>query len=475
VNEIDPAIKEFLTRARLTPPDATGDWAEVVCRARRRRRFPVPTRGLLLAAAVLIGLGAVAQAETGVFHFIGGGDPTRQLSKPELLYIRDIDATYRYILGGLPRGQVTRISLVPSTTPAKLARVFGGSAARYPARAGVVLIEGPLSIPLYLQGCQGIPDACPVPVGNWAWIAYLLLPSPKTGPMSGLPNARFVRVAPLGTPPPELQSLGRVRSGPAPDTDRTTVTRQHQGTLTLITSRADTLAESRVVCAYHHRAYTTQPCRALAKYVAFLHLPHPNDPTPTTGDWTRVSGSLGGWRGNLVITPKRLSGAPAALRAAVVRGLAATTGRPITKVPPPLTCVVNPIPCFHPTSSTLGAVMGAENHHGLDVRSIPVTAIPSRYRKLIPPDLKVIGAATNAGRASVTTRGYVFTIVFSSSAPFSIRQPFLNLLGGHWGVFPDVNILTLYHPFTPQRGPHFRHNQTGYALIKDLDHLTSGR
>jgi hypothetical protein len=209
--------------------------------------------------------------------------------------------------------------------------------------------------------------------------------------------------------------------------------------------------------------------------VAFLHLPHPNDPTPTTGDWTRVSGSLGGWRGNLVITPKRLSGAPAALRAAVVRGLAATTGRPITKVPPPLTCVVNPIPCFHPTSSTLGAVMGAENHHGLDVRSIPVTAIPSRYRKLIPPDLKVIGAATNAGRASVTTRGYVFTIVFSSSAPFSIRQPFLNLLGGHWGVFPDVNILTLYHPFTPQRGPHFRHNQTGYALIKDLDHLTSGR
>jgi hypothetical protein len=475
MNEIDPAIKELLTRARRTPPDTEGDWEEVVRRARRRRWRPVPTRGLLLAAALFIVLGAVAQAETGVFHFIGSGGSTRHLNKPELLYIRDIDATYGYILGGLPRGQVTRIGFVPSTTPAKLARVFGGSPARYPARAGVVLIEGPFSIPLYLQGCQGIPDACPVPVGNWAWIAYLVLPSPKKGPMSGLPNARFVRIAPLGTSLPELQRLGRVRSGPAPDTDRTTVTRQHQGTLTLVASRAGALTEARVLCAYHHRAYTTQPCRALAKYVAYLHVPHPDDPTPTSRDWTRVSGSLGGWRGNLVITTKSLSGAPSALRAAVVRGLAANAGRSITKVPPPLTCVVNPIPCFHPVASTLGAVIGDENHHRLDVRSIPPTAIPDRYRKLIPENLKVTGAATNAGRASVKTRGYVFTIVFSGSAPFSIRQPFLNLLGRHWGVFPDVNILTLYHPFTPQRGRHFRHNETGYALIDDLDRLTRGR
>jgi hypothetical protein len=475
MNEIDPAIKELLTRARLTPADATGDWGEVVRRTGRRRRLPVPTRGLLLAAAVFIVLAAVAQAETGVFQLIGSGGSTRHLSEPEQLYIRDIDATYGYILGGLPRGQVTRIRFVPSTTPAKLARVFGRSPAGYPARAGVVLIEGPLSIPLYLQGCQGIPDACPVPVGNWAWIAYVVLPSPKTGPMSGLPNARFARIAPLGTPLPNLRRLGRVRSGPAPNTDRTTVTRQHQGTLTLVTSRAGALTEARVLCAYNDRTYTTQPCRALAKYVAYLRVPHPNDLTPTSGDWTRVSGSLGGWRGNLVITTKSLSGAPAALRAAVTRGLAADTGSPITKVPPPLTCVVNPIPCFHPVASTLGAVIGDENHHGLDVRSIPVTAIPDRYRKLIPQNLKVIGAATNAGRASVKTRGYVFTIVFSNSAPFSLRQPFLNLLGRNWGVFPDVNILTLYHPFAPQRGRHFRHNNTGYALIKDLDRLTRGR
>jgi hypothetical protein len=476
VNEIDPAIKELLTRARLTPSDAAGDWAEVVRRSRdRRRRFPVPTRGLLLAAAVLIGLGAVAQAETGVFHFIGGGSSTRPPSTPELLYLRDIDATYSYIMGGLPRGQVTNVSLVPSTTSAKLATVFGGSAAHYPARAGVVLIQGPLSVPLYLQGCQGIPAACPVPVGKWAWVAYTILPSPKTGPMSHFPNAHFLRIAPLGTPLPELRSLGHVRPGPVDDTDRTTVTRQHQGTLTLVTSRAGALTEARVVCAYHHRAYTTQVCRALAKYVAYIHVPHPNDPTPATGDWTRVSGSLGGWRGNLVITTKSLSGAPAGLRAAVARALAADTGRPITKVPPPLSCVVNPIPCFHPVASTLGAVIGDENHHGLDVRSIPPTAIPGRYRKLIPQNLKVTGAATNAGRASVKTHGYVFTIVFGSSAPFSIRQPFLKLLGRHWGVIPDVNILTLYHPFTPQRGQDFRHNQTGYALIKDLDRLTSGR
>lgn len=476
MNEIDPAIKELLTQARLTPPDATGDWAEVVRRARRRRhRLPVPTRGLLLAAAVLIGLGAVAQAETGVFHFIDSGGSTRQVSPPELLYMRYIEDTYGDILGGLPRGQVTNITVVPSTTSAKLASVFGGSPAGYPAHAGVVLVRGPLSIPLYLQGCQAIPAACPAPVGKWAWIAYTILPSPKSGPMSHFPNVHFLRIAPLGTRPPPLQRLGHVRPGGLSETDRTTVTRQHQGTLTLVTSRTGALTEAPVLCVYHRRAYTTQLCRALAKYFAYLRVPHPNDPTPTSGDWTRVSGSLGGWRGNLVITSQSLSTAPAALRAAVLRGLAATGGRPITKVPPPLDCVVNPIPCFRSVPTTLQAVIGDENHHGLAVREIPASAIPSSYQKLIPAGLKVIGAATNAGRPSVKARGYVFTIAFNHVAPFSIRQPFLNLLGRHWGVFPDENILTLYHPFTPSHGPHFRDNQTGYALIKDLDRLTRQR
>jgi hypothetical protein len=479
VNEIDPAIKEVLTRARLTPPDATGDWTEVLTRARRRRRrFPVPTRGLLLAAAVLIGLGAVAQAETGVFHFIGRSSSThskRRALVPSAPYMRDIDATYGFILGGLPRGQVTKVALVPSTTAAKLAKVFGGSASRYPARAGVVLIEGPLSISLYLQGCQGIPAVCPAPVGKWAWIAYTVLRAPQAGAMSGFPNAHFLRVAPGGTPLPDLQGLGHVRPGPLDDTDRTTVTRQHQGTLTLVTRRAGALTEANVLCAYHHRAYATQICRALAKYVAYLRVPHPNDPTPASGDWTRVSGSLGGWRGNLVITSQTLGQAPAALRAAVVRGLAATDGRPITKVPPPLDCVVNPIPCFRSVPTTLEAVIGDENHHGLDVRTIRASAIPSSYRKLIPAGLEAIGAATNAGRPAVKARGYVFTIEFNHAAPFSIRQRFLNLLGRHWGVFPDENILTLYHPFTPSHGPHFRHNQTGYAIIRDLDRLTRSR
>jgi hypothetical protein len=479
VNEIDPAIKELLTRVRLTAPDAEDDWADVVRRSRRRRlRLPVPTRGLLLAAAVLIGLGAVAQAETGVFHFIGSAGPKHPKHRGLVLsapYLRDIDATYGYILGGLPRGQVTAVELVPSTTAAKLAKVFGGSASGYPARAGVVLIKGPFSIPLYLQGCQGIPAACPVPVGKWAWVAYTVLRAPKTGVMAGLPNAHFLRIAPLGRPLPDLESLGLVRPGPAGDTDRTTVSRQHQGTLTLVTSRGGGLTKARLLCAYHHRAYTTQVCRALAKYVAYLHIPHPNQTPPPTGNWTRVSGSLGGWRGNLVITDQSLDQAPAALRIAVARGLAATHGAHITTVPPPLACVVNPIPCFHTVTSNLDAVIGDEDHHGLDVRPIALTAIPDRYRKLIPATLNVTGAATNAGRASVNSRGYVFTMVFNHAAKFTLRQPFVNLLGPHWGVFIAANVLTLYHPFTPQRGPHYDHNQTGYAILRDLSRLTTAR
>jgi hypothetical protein len=478
VNEIDPAIKELLTRARLTAVDAEGDWEDVLRRAHRRRirRFPVQTRGLLLAAAVLIGLGAVAQAQTGIFHFITRGGGSRQHpSTREVRLLRVTDAIDLDILGGFPRGQVTGVAFVSSTTAMRIAHVFGGSAARYPARAGIVLIKGPFSIPLYLGGCQGIPAACPVPIGKWAWVAYTVLRSPKTGPMADLPNAHFLRIARLGTPLPKLQGLGQVSAGYVPGNDPTTVTRQHQGTLTIVKSRGSALTEARVLCAYHHRAYTTQLCRALAKYVAYRHVPHPNDPTPAQGDWTRVSGTIGGWRGNLVITSQTLSPAPESLRIAVTKGLAVTHGKPITKIPPPLLCVVNPFPCFHPVSPTLNAVMGEENHHGLDVRSIPPTAMPSRYRNLIPANLKVIGAVTNAGRASVSTRGYVFSIFFSRAVVFPIRQPFLKMLGQHWGVFPDVNVLTLYHPFTPQRGPHYAHNQTGYALIRDLDRLTTAR
>jgi hypothetical protein len=476
VNEIHPEIKLLLARARLTAPDARGDWADVLRRARRRRRFPVPTRGLLLAAAILIGLGAVAHAETGIFSFITrGGRSSQHPSTPERRLLRVTDAIDLDILGGFPRGQVTGVAFVSSTTAVRMARVFGGSTARYPARAGVVLVKGPFSIPLYLQGCQGIPAACPVPVGKWQWVAYTVLRPPKTGAMSILPNAHFLRIAPLGTPLPNLQRLGQVSSRYIQGADATTVTRQHQGTLTVVTSSGTTLTLARVLCAYHHRAYTPELCGALAKYVAYLQRPHPNDRLPAQGDWTRVSGTLGGWRGNLVITSHSLSVVPASLRVALTKGLVATHGTPITKAPPPLACVVNPFPCIHPVSATLKAVIGVEDHHELDVRSIPPAAVPSRFQTLIPANLKVTAAATNAGRASVDTRGYVFSILFNRTVPFSIRQPFLNLLGRDWGVFPDVNVLILYHPFTPQRGPHYAHNQTGYALIRDLDRLTTAR
>ena len=301
---------------------------------------------MLLAAALLVGLGAIAQAETGVFQFIGGESP-RQRDKQELRVFTVSDAAYGSIIAGLPRGQVTGISVIANTTTAKLASVFGVPARRYRGLAGIVVMKGPFSIPLYLQGCQATPAICPVPVGHWAWLAYAVLPEPRTGPMAGLVNARWIRIAPVGTPLPNVARLGRViREHYFPSSARSTVVRQHQGNLMAVARLGTRLTESHLSCRYSNRRYTTAVCEALARYVAYLGRPHPDETPPATGDWTRVTGDLGGWRGNLVITPASLSQAPPALRAAVERGLASIHGTPIKKVPPGLDCVVNPIPRF---------------------------------------------------------------------------------------------------------------------------------
>ncbi len=504
MSEIDPAITDLLERARPAQPAAGADWDDVLARSRRRagrrRRFPVPARGVLLAAAVLVGLGAVAQAETGVFEFVTNGSGTTRPAVHQRRLESIDSAVYLGILSGLPHGVSRGISAVTWTSAAKMARVFGGHASRYPPAAGVVVVRGPFSIPLYLQGCVEIPYACPAPIGRWAWLAYSVLPSPRTGPMANLPNVRLLRAAPSGTPLPPMAGLGHVTAEYVPPGHAYTVVREHQGAIVVVMRRGERLTEARIGCVYGQHGYTTPLCGALARYDAYLRRPHPNDAVPAAGDWTRVSGTLGGWRGNLVITADRLGTAPPRLAAAITRDLASTHGVAIRHVPPGIDCVVNPTPCYRSVPTKIHKVIDVLNRYGLDVRRIPPGHVPASYLRLVP-HMHVEGAATNAGSAAVAARGAVMTVVFGHTLPSRLRSHLYDLLGRdrHWAVILDENVLTLYHPFYQPAPPITKHRRTlaalhrafrryaaqvrrdkrldrvAYAVIRGLDRLTTTR
>jgi hypothetical protein len=189
------------------------------------------------------------------------------------------------------------------------------------------------------------------------------------------------------------------------------------------------------------------------------------------------------------------------LRRAITNGLAATHGTPIKHVPPPIDCVVNPIPCFRSIPTKIHKIVEAMNRHGLDDSTIPLGQIPASYRTVIPPALKIVGAATNAGDpAAVKRRGYIFSLVFDRVAADSLRQRFVKILGRNWGVFVDENSVTLFHPFYLARPPDFSHfrnrpralrrasrryrsqarrdiklDRVGYAVLRGLDRLMTTR
>lgn len=279
-----------------------------------------------------------------------------------------------------------------------------------------------------------------------------------------------------------------------------TTARQHQGRIEIVARRGAKLTEARVLCRYGDGAYRLPVCGALARYVAFLRLPHPDDTAPSSGDFTRLSGDPGGWRGNLVITPQRLDGAPAGLRGAVVHGLAATHGTPIKVVPPGVDCVVNPNPCFRNVPTTIHKVIDAINRHGFDLRRIQPEQIPERFTSLLPAGAHIAGAATNAGDPAVARRGYMLTIQFDRTIPSSARGAYVHLLGRTWGVFVDEDFLTFYHPFVfPRPLPHdlykkgprnrlrrireyqaqaridAKKDKYGYLVIRTMDALTRTR
>ena len=385
MNEIDPAITDLLERARPAQPVAERDWEDVLRRSRRGRRgrFQVPTRGVLLAAAVLIGLAAAAQAETGVFQFAD------HASSPRLTRSRRVDsvdqAIHFGILAGLPHDATRRISAVTWTSAARMALDIRRQRRRLPGpgrgRGGARAVLDPT----VSAGLRGDPARLPRadrPLG----LARVLGAAAAEGRPGGPLSQRAAPAGgPAGTPLPRLALLGHVRRQSVPAAPAAAVDRQHQGTLTVVTRNAGALTEARVHCVYAATGYTTPFCAALAGYDAYLRRPHPDDRPPAGGGWTRISGVLGGWRGNLVITADRLSHAPAQLRAAITAGLAATSGTPITRVPPALPCVRGPIACFHSGAVQIHQVVEALNRHGVGLRRISIDQVPARLRRLIPP------------------------------------------------------------------------------------------
>ena len=97
-----------------------------------------------------------------------------------------------------------------ATTPEKIARVFGGRPGSYPAHPVVVVLRGPFDVNVQRLGCKATPQVCPVPVGRWAYLAYVLdLAWDGGGPVPP-GTMTWLEKAPTGTPFPELRRLGKV-------------------------------------------------------------------------------------------------------------------------------------------------------------------------------------------------------------------------------------------------------------------------
>lgn len=104
------------------------------------------------------------------------------------------------------------------TTGAKVAKVFGGPASRYPKVAAVIVYDhGPYRVATARHHCPTMPAQCTLPAGPYAWLA-LVMPAGVARPVPGndLKQAdrlwqreiRWLRLAPPGTPAPRLAPLG---------------------------------------------------------------------------------------------------------------------------------------------------------------------------------------------------------------------------------------------------------------------------
>ncbi len=106
----------------------------------------------------------------------------------------------------LPVNEISREDRV-STTPGRIADLFGGRAGAYPPHPIVVGFRGPFAISTYLGDCKATPTVCPAPVGQWAYLAYIIDPGIAPGKPAQI---HWLYRAPIGAAWPDLARLGHV-------------------------------------------------------------------------------------------------------------------------------------------------------------------------------------------------------------------------------------------------------------------------
>jgi hypothetical protein len=228
------------------------------------------------------------------------------------------------VRGALPGGQIRAQDQI-TTTPARLVRMFGGTAGAYPRHPVVVVLRGPFTIPIYLQGCASTPAVCPAPVGRWAYFAYVTDPDAYHGGPVPSGAITWLRKAPIGAPYPDLARLGHVRHESVHLVRHgrgTAVLRQHQGTMAVVMHRGSETATTHTQCIYrdwHYRPFDL--CTGLSRYVAFRHTPRTDQTEPVGRRWALIEGSLGGWHGCVVLTPTALTDVPVRIASELRRAL----------------------------------------------------------------------------------------------------------------------------------------------------------
>jgi hypothetical protein len=225
---------------------------------------------------------------------------------------------------GLPRQQIRAQDRV-STTPAKLVQVFGGTAATYPPHPVVFVLRGPFDIPTYLGGCASTASVCPVPVGRWAYLAYLINPDAyHGGPVPG-GAITWLRRAPIGAPYPQLSRLGHVRHYGAVRGLHgmgSAARRKHQGRLLVILHRGSRTAATHTSCIYQDLRYEPfDLCDGLSRYIAFRRTPRTDQTHSAARVWALIEGSLGGWHGCVVITTADTRALPDSIGEELRRGI----------------------------------------------------------------------------------------------------------------------------------------------------------
>ena len=110
---------------------------------------------------------------------------------------------------GALRDQVSQFDRV-STTPRKIARMFGGRPSSYPAHPVVVVLRGPFDVKIRRLGCTATPQVCPWPHGRWEYLAFVL--DPDVSLAGHVPHGAiaWLEKAPAGTAFPDLHRLGNV-------------------------------------------------------------------------------------------------------------------------------------------------------------------------------------------------------------------------------------------------------------------------